>query len=170
MQIPGNKRNFLHEKRVQSPQDYFGTPTWPPLIFVSTNCLFLHDVMAAIFVSQDNETATMFVPNHSCGSWTLFLCKRFSFVPINLHRCWPRKWKHRIRLPWRHVKTIHRFTGAHALIEFQVYRGLGERAIISFINRRERAWLGHTLRHGDLVPLVIEGRIIGKRTPGRSRA
>ena len=25
-------------------------------------------------------------------------------------------------------------------------------------------------RHGDLVPLVIEGRIIGKRSPGRYRA
>ena len=31
-------------------------------------------------------------------------------------------------------------------------------------------WLGHTLRHGDLVPLVTEGRIIGKRPPGRPRA
>ena len=68
------------------------------------------------------------------------------------------------------MKTIHRFRGAHALTDFQVYWGLEERAMMSFINRRERAWLGHTLRHGDLVPLVIEGRIIGKRSPGRSRA
>ena len=45
-----------------------------------------------------------------------------------------------------------------------------ERAIISVINRRQRVWLGHTLRHGDLVPLVIEGRIIEKRPPGRPRA
>ena len=44
-----------------------------------------------------------------------------------------------------------------------------ERAIISVINRRQRIWLGQTLRHGDLVPLVIEGRIIGKRPPGRPR-
>ena len=44
-----------------------------------------------------------------------------------------------------------------------------ERAIISVINRRQRVWLGHTLRHGDLVPLVIEGRIIGERPPGRPR-
>ena len=29
-------------------------------------------------------------PNKSCGSWTLFFCKKSSFVPINLHRCWPR--------------------------------------------------------------------------------
>ena len=44
-----------------------------------------------------------------------------------------------------------------------------ERAIICVINRRQRVWLGHTLRHGDLVPLVIEGRIIGKRPLGRLR-
>ena len=30
-------------------------------------------------------------------------------------------------------------------------------------------WLGHTLLHGDLVPLAIEGRIIGKGPPGRPR-
>ena len=30
-------------------------------------------------------------------------------------------------------------------------------------------WLGHTLSHGDLVPLAIEGRIIGKGPPGRPR-
>ena len=32
-----------------------------------------------------------------------------------------------------------------------------------------RVWPGHTLRHGDLLPLVIEGRIPGKRPPGRRR-
>ena len=30
-------------------------------------------------------------------------------------------------------------------------RVVEERAIISVINRRQRVWLGHTLRHGDLV-------------------
>ena len=29
------------------------------------------------------------VPNQSFRSWTLFLSKRFPFLPINLHRCWP---------------------------------------------------------------------------------
>ena len=53
----------------------------------------------------------------------------------------------------------------------EVLRPVGEeRAIISVINRRQRVWLGHTLRHGDLVPLVTEGRIIEKRPPGRPRA
>ena len=30
MQIYWNKRKHLHEKRVQLPQDFLGTPTWPP--------------------------------------------------------------------------------------------------------------------------------------------
>ena len=30
VQIYWNKRKRLHKKRVQLPQDWFGTPTWPP--------------------------------------------------------------------------------------------------------------------------------------------
>ena len=30
MQMFWNKRNHLHKKRVHVPQDWFGTPTWPP--------------------------------------------------------------------------------------------------------------------------------------------
>ena len=30
MQIYCNKRKRLHKKRVQLPEDWFGTPTWPP--------------------------------------------------------------------------------------------------------------------------------------------
>ena len=30
IQIYWNKRKCLHKKRVQLPQDWFGTPTWPP--------------------------------------------------------------------------------------------------------------------------------------------
>ena len=30
MQIYWNKRKRLHKKRVQLPQDWLGTPTWPP--------------------------------------------------------------------------------------------------------------------------------------------
>ena len=30
MQIYWNKRKCLHLKRVQLPQDWLGTPTWPP--------------------------------------------------------------------------------------------------------------------------------------------
>ena len=45
-----------------------------------------------------------------------------------------------------------------------------ERAIISVINRRQRVRLGYTLRHGDLVPLFIERRVIGRRPSGRPGA
>ena len=30
MLIYWNKRKHLHEKRVQVPEDFLGTPTWPP--------------------------------------------------------------------------------------------------------------------------------------------
>ena len=30
MQSNWNKRKFLHKEKVQLPQDWFGTPTWPP--------------------------------------------------------------------------------------------------------------------------------------------
>ena len=33
MQIYRNKRKRLHKKRVQLPQDWFRTPTWPPFYF-----------------------------------------------------------------------------------------------------------------------------------------
>ena len=36
MQIYWNKRKRLHKKRVQLPQDWFGTPTWPPGRHVKT--------------------------------------------------------------------------------------------------------------------------------------
>ena len=51
----------------------------------------------------------------------------------------------------------------------EVLRRVGEERSIVNINRRQRAWLGHTLRHGDLLPLVIEGRVEGRRPPGRPR-
>ena len=44
-----------------------------------------------------------------------------------------------------------------------------EKSIISTIGKRQRAWLGHTLRQGDLLPIVIEGRVEGRRPPGRPR-
>ena len=46
----------------------------------------------------------------------------------------------------------------------------GERTIISVLNIRHRVWLGHTLRHGNVVPLVIKGVMIGKRPHERPRA
>ena len=36
MQIYWNKRERLHKKRVQLPEDWFGTPTWPPFLCFGT--------------------------------------------------------------------------------------------------------------------------------------
>ena len=51
--------------------------------------MFSHDITAAIFVSQNNETAAMFVSQTNPVGVELF--SYVSFVPINLHRCWPRE-------------------------------------------------------------------------------
>ena len=47
--------------------------------------------MAAIFVSQNNETAAMFVSQTSPVGVELFSYVTLSFVPVNLHRCWKRE-------------------------------------------------------------------------------
>ena len=69
---------------------------------------------------------------------------------------------------WRKFLNI---TSSDKVCNEEVLRRVGEeRAIISVINRRQRVWLGHTLWHNDLVPLVIEGRKVTQRPPGRPRA
>ena len=46
MQIYWNKRKRLHKKRVQLPQDWFGTQTWPPFHCFGTQINYgRHDVM-----------------------------------------------------------------------------------------------------------------------------
>jgi len=68
------------------------------------------------------------------------------------------------------VKNLNIFWSDKVCNE-EVLRSNGEeRVIISVINRRQRVWLGYTLRQGDLVPLVIERRVIGRRLSGRPRA
>ena len=52
----------------------------------------------------------------------------------------------------------------------EVLRRVGEeRILMEIIQRRQRTWIGHTLWHGDLLVVMIEGRIEGKRPPGRKR-
>ena len=57
---------------------------------------------------------------------------------------------------WLSRKVLN-ITWSDKVCNEEVLRRVGEeRAIISVINRRQKVCLGHTLRHGDLVPLVIE--------------
>ena len=47
---------------------------------------------------------------------------------------------------------------------------VGERQqVVDIIRNRQRRWLGHTLGHGDILTIVMERRIKGKRPPGRLR-
>ena len=52
--------------------------------------------MTAILVFQNNETAAMLVSQPIFWELNSFLIQTLSFLPINLHRCWPREWKHSI--------------------------------------------------------------------------
>ena len=50
-----------------------------------------HDVTATILVSQNNETAAMLVSQTNFWESNSLLLQTLSFVPTNLHRCWPRE-------------------------------------------------------------------------------
>ena len=55
--------------------------------------VFSHDVRAAILVSQ-KKPGPYWCPEPILWELNSFLMQTLSFVPINLHRCWPREWKH----------------------------------------------------------------------------
>jgi len=42
-----------------------------------------------------------------------------------------------------------------------------ERCLVAKIKERQKTWVGHVLRSGNLLLRVIEGRIQGKPTRGR---
>ena len=71
--------------------------------------VFSHDVTAAILVSQNNETAAVFVSQTNPVGVKLFSYTSAFFCSINLHRSWPREWKHSIQtLPreWKWLEVI----------------------------------------------------------------
>ena len=53
--------------------------------------------------------------------WELnsFLMQTLSFVSINLHRCWPREWKHSIELTLRHSQSHENSPGVLLGLAFQ---------------------------------------------------
>lgn len=42
-----------------------------------------------------------------------------------------------------------------------------DKEIIPATNKRQRPWLCYTLRRGNQLSLIIEGRVKGRRPPGR---
>ena len=53
MQIYWNKRKRLHKKRVHLPQDWFGTPIWPPRRHVKT--LYTHERISSEVKANTSE-------------------------------------------------------------------------------------------------------------------
>jgi len=41
---------------------------------------------------------------------------------------------------------------------------------LKLLRKWQKSWVGHVLRHDSLLQKVIEGRLQGKKTPGRPRA
>ena len=91
MQIYWNKRKRLHKKRVQLPQDWFGTPTWPPF-----HCFRLHFSFIFIFralkpCDKDSPISVgkpVYLFRASCtmngGWWARVLGRRFNSRFIRL--------------------------------------------------------------------------------------
>ena len=57
--------------------------------------------------------------------WELnsFLMQMLFFVPINLHRCWPREWKHSLRsfsCCWNYESKMNSFSFFHSIEHFKM--------------------------------------------------
>ena len=75
MQIYWNKRKRLHEKRVELPEDWFGTPTWPPSC--ETLCM-LHDTRRKAEHSMlwpcSNDFRRFKFAREICSQWIRLQC------------------------------------------------------------------------------------------------
>ena len=72
MQIYGNKKEVLHKKRVQLPQDLFGTTIWPPTSW--QNALLIHNCYLQASALKRGYVQGLWNENNF-----LFSCKRKSF-------------------------------------------------------------------------------------------
>ena len=92
----------LVKSRVQIDRKWIGTnrivfhfsiiPSRKPLLYSTIECFH----MTSQWPSQNNKTAAMFGSKQILRELNSFLMQTLSFVPINLHRYWPREWKHSI--------------------------------------------------------------------------
>ena len=68
-------------------------------------------------------------------------------------------WRRMEKVSWRDKKTNE-----------EVLEAIGEkRSLMDMIYKRKKNWIGHITRGDSLMKDVIEGRMIGKRPPGRRR-
>ena len=85
MQIYWNKRKHLHKKRVQLPQDWFGTQSWPPWRHVKT--LYTHFI-PMIGLSDRQTIASRWAiaqcPQSSLTESGIYLSNNFSLVMLTV--------------------------------------------------------------------------------------
>ena len=60
-------------------------------LYITIYRVFSHDVTAAILVSKTIKRRPCWCPKPILWELNSFLMQTISFVPIHLHRCWPRK-------------------------------------------------------------------------------
>ena len=72
MQMYWNKRKRLHKKRVQLPQDWFGTPTWPPFHCFGTPILPPWRHVKTLYnhlISNNHEWINCFIKTPTKSRW-----------------------------------------------------------------------------------------------------
>ena len=68
-------------------------------------------------------------------------------------------WRRILKISWTEHKTNDK-----------VLNTVGEEcSLVNTIRRRQKKWIGHTLRGDTLLRTVLEGRMKGKKTSGRPR-
>ena len=68
-------------------------------------------------------------------------------------------WRRVLKISWTEHKTNE-----------EVLKTVGEeRSLVNTIRRRQKNWIGHILRGDTLLKTVLEGRMEGKKVPGRPR-
>jgi len=65
---------------------------------------------------------------------------------------------------------MERISWTDAITNMEVLRSVGEsRKIVDTRVKRKKSWVGHGMRVNMLLREVMDGRMLGKRGPGRTR-
>ena len=108
--------------------------------FIDTYRLLSHDVTAAILVPKTMKRRPCWCPKPILWELNSFLMQTLSFVPINLHGCWPREWKHSIKsITVKPVLSGHLLFPLFTLNETFIKRT----PLLSGRGHLKRTWNGH---------------------------
>ena len=91
---------------------------------------------------------------YGCETWSM---KKEVVDKLNAFEMW--LWRRMEKVRWQDKKTNEEVLAAVS----------EERCFVQAILKRKKNWIGHVLRGGSLLKLVIEGRRVGKKPRGRPR-